>query len=336
MIVILKQGVQKRQTEALMERLRSQGLEIHFSQGHDTTLLGLIGDTSQVDIEALKSLDVVADVKRVSEPYKLVNRKYHTDDTVVMAGGVPVGGEHFTVFAGPCSVESEEQIIGVARRVKAAGAKILRGGAYKPRTSPYAFRGLREQGIQLLLAAKRETGLPICTELMSLQQLDLFPDVDVIQVGARNMQNFEMLTELGHCGKPVLLKRGLSSTLEEWLMSAEYIVSSGNPNVILCERGIRTFETATRNTLDISAVPILKAKSHLPVIVDPSHACGLSWLIPSLAKTAVVAGADGLMIEVHPCPECALCDGQQSVTPDAFDGIMEDVSRLCAFEHKQL
>ena len=336
MIVILKRNAPQGQAEALMERLKNQGLEIHFSQGHDTTLLGLIGDTSQVDIEGLKSLDVVEDVKRVSEPYKLVNRKYHTDDTIVSVGAVPVGGSHFTVFAGPCSVESEEQIVGVAKRVKAAGAAILRGGAYKPRTSPYAFRGLREDGIRLLLAAKRETGLPICTELMSLQQLDLFPEVDVIQVGARNMQNFEMLTELGHCGKPVLLKRGLSSTLEEWLMSAEYIVSSGNPNVILCERGIRTFETATRNTLDISAVPILKAKSHLPVIVDPSHACGLSWLIPSMAKTAVVAGADGLMVEVHPCPECALCDGQQSITPDVFDGVMGDVARLCAMEDKVL
>ena len=336
MIVILKHGATPGQIEELSSQLRGMGLELHFSQGHDTALLGLIGDTSRVDVDELQRFDVVENVQRVSEPYKLVNRKYHTDDTVVSAGGVPIGGDRFTVLAGPCSVESEEQIVGVARRVKAAGAGLLRGGAFKPRTSPYAFRGLREEGIRLLLTAKRETGLPICTELMSLQQIDLFDEVDVIQVGARNMQNFEMLTELGRCGKPVLLKRGLSSTLEEWLMSAEYIVSSGNPDVILCERGIRTFETATRNTLDISAVPVLKARTHLPVIVDPSHACGLAWLIPSMAKTAVVAGADGLMIEVHPDPEHALCDGQQSITPDAFDRVMTSVAALCDMEGKRL
>lgn len=336
MIVILKPNAPKQKVDDLLENLKSQGVNIHFSEGAHTTLFGLVGDVSKIDQEALEALDVVEAVKRVSEPYKLVNRKFHPADTAVKAGGGVIGGGMFGVIAGPCSVETPEQIIGVAKRMKAAGAKFLRGGAFKPRTSPYAFRGLKAEGIELLLEAKKETGLPIVTELTSLRYLDLFNEVDVIQVGARNMQNFEMLSELGHCNKPILLKRGLSSTMEELLMSAEYIVSGGNPNVILCERGIRTFETATRNTLDISAIPLLKQKSHLPVIVDPSHASGIASLVPILAKTAVVAGADGLMVEVHPNPPAALCDGAQSITPDTFDSVMESVRILCKLEGKKL
>ncbi len=336
MIVILKQNAPKQKVEDLLGRLKNKGVGIHFSEGTHTTLFGLVGDVSKIDQEALEALDIVEAVKRVSEPYKLVNRKFHPEDTAVEAGGGRIGGGSFGVIAGPCSVESPEQIVGAAKRMKAAGAKFLRGGAFKPRTSPYAFRGLKAEGIELLLEAKKETGLPIVTELTSLRYIDLYGEVDVIQVGARNMQNFEMLSELGHCDKPILLKRGLSSTMEELLMSAEYIVSGGNPNVILCERGIRTFETATRNTLDISAIPLLKQKSHLPVIVDPSHASGIAALVPVLAKTAVVAGADGLMVEVHPNPPAALCDGAQSITPDVFDQVMGDVRTLCGLEGKTL
>lgn len=336
MIVILKPNAPKPQVETLLEQLKKQGLGIHFSEGKHTTLFGLVGDTSKVDAEALEANPLVEQVKRVSEPYKLVNRKFHPQDSVIPIGNTKIGGPRFTVIAGPCSVETPEQIIETAKRMKAAGATLLRGGAFKPRTSPYAFRGLKAEGIELLLEAKKETGLPIVTELTSLQYIDLFNEVDVIQVGARNMQNFDMLCELGHCDKPILLKRGLSSTMEELLMSAEYIVSNGNPNVILCERGIRTFETATRNTLDISAIPLLKQKSHLPVLVDPSHASGIAALVPTLAKTAVVAGADGLMVEVHPHPEAALCDGAQSITPDTFDQVMEDVRTLCRFEGREI
>lgn len=336
MIVILKPNAPKPQVETLLEQLKKQGLGIHFSEGEHTTLFGLVGDTSKVDAEALEANPLVEQVKRVSEPYKLVNRKFHPQNSVIPIGNTKIGGPRFTVIAGPCSVETPEQIIETAKRMKAAGATLLRGGAFKPRTSPYAFRGLKAEGIELLLEAKKETGLPIVTELTSLQYIDLFNEVDVIQVGARNMQNFDMLCELGHCDKPILLKRGLSSTMEELLMSAEYIVSNGNPNVILCERGIRTFETATRNTLDISAIPLLKQKSHLPVLVDPSHASGIAALVPTLAKTAVVAGADGLMVEVHPHPEAALCDGAQSITPDTFDQVMEDVRTLCRFEGREI
>ena len=268
------------------------------------------------------ALDIVEKVQRVSEPYKLVNRKFHSYDTIIDVGGVKIGGGHFAVMAGPCSIESEEQIVSCAKAVKAFGAAFLRGGAFKPRTSPYAFRGLKEKGLKLLLTAKKETGLPVVTELMSLEHIDLFSDVDIIQVGARNMQNFEMLAELGKCRKPVLLKRGLANTIEEWLMSAEYIMSGGNENVILCERGIRTFETATRNTFDVSAIPVLHQLTHLPVIADPSHASGKSSLIRPLAKSAAAAGADGLMIEVHPDPSQALCDGAQSLTPEAFEDVM--------------
>lgn len=336
MIVVLKPDSPKPKVNALLASLKSKGVDIHFSEGEYTTLFGIVGDITKINQQALEAVDIVAEVKRISEPYKLVNRKFHSDDTSIRVGNGVIGGGTFGVIAGPCSVESPEQIIGVAKRMKAAGAKFLRGGAFKPRTSPYAFRGLKAEGIELLLEAKKETGLPIVSELTSLRHIDLFNEVDVIQVGARNMQNFDMLSELGHCDKPILLKRGLSSTMEELLMSAEYIVSGGNQNVILCERGIRTFETATRNTLDISAIPLLKQKTHLPVIVDPSHASGIASLVPTLAKTAVAAGADGLMVEVHPNPPEALCDGAQSITPDTFDSVMKDIRALCTFEGKVL
>ncbi len=336
MIVVLKQNAPAAKVEELIGNLQNRGLKTNYSQGEHTTIIGLIGDTSQVNPDDLQALDIVETVKRVSEPYKLANRKFHADDTVVQVGDGAFGGGHFSVIAGPCSVETEEQVTEAARRVKAAGASFLRGGAFKPRTSPYAFRGLKAEGIELLLEAKKETGLPIVSELTSLENIDLFADVDIIQVGARNMQNFDMLAELGRCNKPILLKRGLSATLQELLMSAEYILSGGNSQVILCERGIRTFETATRNTLDLSAIPMLKQMTHLPVIVDPSHATGISSLVEPLAKAAVAAGADGLIIEVHPHPEKALCDGAQSLTPDQFDHVMDSVKKLCELEGKQL
>ena len=337
MIVILKPHAEPDKVQSLLDGFAAKGLSHHISTGQSTTIVGIIGDTSRVDIDSVLANDAVQDVKRVSEPYKAANRKFHPADTVIVidrpAGEtVKIGGGHFAVAAGPCSVENEEQIIRVAQAVKASGARLLRGGAFKPRTSPYAFQGLHDRGIQLLLLAKKETGLPIVTELMSLTHLDLFAEVDVIQVGARNMQNFEMLKELGHCGKPILLKRGLANTLEEFLMSAEYIMAGGNSQVILCERGIRTFETMTRNTLDISAIPLLKHQSHLPVIVDPSHAAGIPWLVEPLSKAAIAAGADGLMIEVHNDPKSALCDGAQSLTPEQFDAVMKKVERQVAFE----
>ena len=337
MIVILKPHAEPDKVQSLLDGFAAKGLSHHISTGQSTTIVGIIGDTSRVDIDSVLANDAVQDVKRVSEPYKAANRKFHPEDTVIgierPAGEtVKIGGGHFAVAAGPCSVENEEQIIRVAQAVKASGARLLRGGAFKPRTSPYAFQGLHDRGIQLLLLAKKETGLPIVTELMSLTHLDLFAEVDVIQVGARNMQNFEMLKELGHCGKPILLKRGLANTIEEFLMSAEYIMAGGNSQVILCERGIRTFETMTRNTLDISAIPLLKHQSHLPVIVDPSHAAGIPWLVEPLSKAAIAAGADGLMIEVHNDPKSALCDGAQSLTPEQFDAVMKKVERQVAFE----
>ena len=279
---------------------------------------------------------MVFDVKRVSEPYKAANRKFHPEDTIVNVKGSVIGKDTFSVIAGPCSVESEEQIIEVAKAVKESGAKFLRGGAFKPRTSPYAFQGLHGDGIELLLKAKEITGLPIVTEIMSLSHLDLFSEVDIIQVGARNMQNFELLKELGRCDKPILLKRGLANTLEEFLMSADYIMAGGNTNIILCERGIRTFETMTRNTLDISAIPLLKKLSHLPVVVDPSHATGIPWLVEPLSKAAVVAGADGIMVEVHNNPKAALCDGAQSLTPEQFDSIMKKLLKLAEFENRKV
>ena len=325
MIVILKKNPEEKQLNNLMAWLKSLGIAIHPSEGATHLVLGLVGDTSVVDIDLLRALDIVEDVKRVQEPYKNANRKFHEEDSVIPVGDTQVGGNVFSVIAGPCSIESEEQVCLIAAAVKAAGATMLRGGAFKPRTSPYAFQGLRGHGLELLLEAKRLTGLPVVTEIMDLSQLPLFDEVDVIQVGARNMQNFELLKELGHTGKPILIKRGLANTLQELLMSAEYVMAGGNEKVILCERGIRTFETATRNTLDLSAVPMLKKLTHLPVIVDPSHATGISWMVKPMALAATAAGADGLMIEVHNDPKRALCDGAQSLTPEAFRDVMEGV-----------
>lgn len=318
MIAVLKHGTTEAQTEHLLHWLKNMNLDVHISKGTEVTILGLVGDTSKVDIELLSSLEIVESVKRVSEPFKQVNRKFNPDDTIVSVGNAKFGGGHFAMIAGPCSVESEEQIIEVATAVKAAGADLLRGGAFKPRTSPYAFQGMKGEGIKLLLKAKEATGMPIVTELMTISTLDLFADVDVIQVGARNMQNFDLLKELGKTKKPILLKRGLANTLQELLMSAEYILSEGNENVILCERGIRTFETYTRNTLDLSCIPVLHELTHLPIVVDPSHATGKSKLVPPMACAAAAAGADGIMVEVHNNPSCALCDGAQSLTPKQF------------------
>ncbi|MBE6950263.1 MAG: 3-deoxy-7-phosphoheptulonate synthase [Ruminococcaceae bacterium] len=326
MIAVLKHGTTPAQRDHLVAWLKRMSLDVHISEGAEVTVLGLIGDTSRVDMELLGSLEIVQSVKRVSEPYKQVNRKFHPLDTVIELGDAKIGGGHFAMIAGPCSVESEDQIISVAQSVKAAGAKILRGGAYKPRTSPYAFQGLGTQGLELLRAARKATGLPICTELMDLRHLDEFHDIDMIQIGARNMQNFDLLKEVGKTDKPILLKRGLSSTIQEWLMSAEYIMSEGNEKVILCERGIRTFETATRNTLDLSCVPILHELSHLPVVVDPSHATGKAKLVAPMAAAAAAAGADGIMIEVHNDPAHALCDGAQSLTPEKFADLAKRVA----------
>ncbi len=328
MIAILKHGTTPAQMEHLVAWLKHMDLDVHISQGREVTILGLIGDTSRVDMELLKSLEMVETVKRVSEPYKQANRKFHPNDTIIQAGSARIGGGYFSLIAGPCSVESEEQIIEVAKAVKASGATILRGGAFKPRTSPYAFQGMKGEGIQLLVKAKQATGLPIVTEIMNISTLDLFADVDIIQVGARNMQNFDLLKELGKTKKPILLKRGLANTLQELLMSAEYIMSEGNDQVILCERGIRTFETATRNTLDLSAVPVLHNLTHLPVVVDPSHATGKAHLVEPMACAATAAGADGIMIEVHNNPSCALCDGAQSLTPPQFDDLARKVRKL--------
>ncbi len=331
MVVILKENPNEKQLENLKNWLTSLGLEIHISNGAHQTILGLVGDTSVVDIDLIKALDIVEEVKRIQEPFKNANRKFHPQDTVIEVGGVKLGGGNFQFIAGPCSVETEEQICYVAQAVKEAGAGILRGGAFKPRTSPYSFQGLGADGIRLLLEAKEKTGLPIITEIMDLGQLKYFDDVDIIQVGARNMQNFELLKELGHLRKPVLIKRGMSATLQELLMSAEYVMAGGNDQVILCERGIRTFETYTRNTLDLSAVPVLKSMSHLPVVIDPSHATGKSTLVRSMALAAAAAGADGLMIEVHNDPQHAWCDGPQSITPEAFAALVKDVKSILPF-----
>lgn len=336
MIIILKEDAKKSAIDAIVKDVIGRGLSVHQSMGERTHIIGLIGDTSKLDPQVYLTMDGVADVRRVSEPFKAVNRKFHPSDSIVTVMNREVGEGRFNVFAGPCSVESEEQIIEVAKAVKASGASFLRGGAYKPRTSPYAFQGLKQEGIRLLLEAKKVTGLPIVTEITNISNLKYFEDVDLIQVGARNMQNFELLHELGRFGKPVLLKRGLANTLEEFLMSAEYIASEGNDNIILCERGIRTYETAMRNTLDISAVPYLKRVSHLPVIIDPSHATGKTWLVEPLTKAAIACGADGVMIEVHNNPACALCDGAQSITPAEFDSVMGEIKRRVAFEGKKL
>ena len=330
MIAILKSGATQQQIDNLCEYFRRQELGIHLSQGEFHTIIGLIGDTSRVDVELLEGLDIVERVARISEPFKKANRKFHPDDTVIeIAPGIKLGGGNFQFIAGPCSVESPEQILEVARGVKAGGAQLLRGGAFKPRTSPYDFQGLRAEGIELLLEAKKETGMPIVTEIMSASHIELFENVDVIQVGARNMQNFELLKELGKIDKPILLKRGLANTLKELLMSAEYIMAGGNEKVILCERGIRTYETYTRNTLDISAVPALKEQSHLPVVIDPSHATGIARLVKPMAMAAAAAGADGIMIEVHNDPKRALCDGAQSLTPEQFADVADKVKKIC-------
>lgn len=334
MVIILKDNPNQKQLDNLLDWLKSMDLGIHMSKGEHTTLIGLIGDTSCVDMELINALDIVETVKRIQEPYKNANKKFHSDPTVIDVAGVKIGGGNFQIIAGPCSVESKEQICEVAMDVKAAGASLYRGGAFKPRTSPYAFQGMREEGIKLLLEAKKASGLPIVTEIMDISHLSLFEDVDIIQVGARNMQNFELLKELGTINKPILLKRGLANTLQEFLMSAEYIMAGGNENVILCERGIRTFETATRNTLDLASVPLLKSMTHLPVIVDPSHATGISQLVKPMALAATACGADGLMIEVHNDPAHALCDGAQSLTPEAFKDVAAAVRAILPYCYK--
>ena len=331
MIVILRPGAQKARVEALMSQIKQQGVDIHYSQGATETILGLVGDTTHVDEDWLRASDIVEDVRRVSEPYKLANRRFHPKDTHVNVCGRAVGEGTVTVIAGPCSVESREQLVSIAEDVKRSGATCLRGGAFKPRTSPYSFQGLENEGLKLLLEAKKETGLPIVTEIMSYEDIDLFEQVDLIQVGARNMQNFELLKRLGKQDKPILLKRGLANTIEEFLMSAEYIMAQGNEQVILCERGIRTFENATRNTLDLSAVPLLKKRSHLPVVVDPSHATGIPWMVEPMTLAAIAAGADGVMIEVHNDPPHALCDGAQSLRPEQFDALMGKVKKTAQF-----
>ena len=325
MIVILKHGTKKEKREQLIGWLKGQGVDVHVSEGEYQTVLGMIGDTSKIDKDLVASLDMVDSVKTVTDPFKCCNRKFHPDDTIVEVGDVKIGGGNFCMIAGPCSVESEEQIVGIAKSVKASGADMLRGGAFKPRTSPYDFQGLKATGLELLKIARQETGLPIVTEVMGINDLPLFEDVDVIQIGARNMQNFDLLKEVGKLRKPVLLKRGLSSTFKELLMSAEYIMASGNEQIILCERGIRTFETYTRNTLDISAVPVLHELSHLPVIIDPSHATGQARLVRPMALAAAACGADGLIIEVHNDPMHALCDGAQSLLPEAYGKLAKEV-----------
>ena len=329
MIVVFKQNTPEKAIEELSRSISSMGVQVNKVVGSEATILGIVGDTSNVDMKVLEANENVERVMRVSEPYKKANRKFHPDPTIVKVGDTEVGGKQITLIAGPCSVESEAQIVSVAKAVKNSGTTMLRGGAFKPRTSPYSFQGLKYEGLELLKEARAETGLPIVTELMSPYDIDRFvKDVDVIQIGARNMQNFELLKELGKIDKPILLKRGLSATIEEWLMSAEYILSGGNPNVILCERGIRTFETYTRNTLDLSAIVAVKKVSHLPIIVDPSHATGKAWMVPALARAAIAVGADGLIIEVHNDPEHALCDGSQSIRPEQFDEVVRDLRTI--------
>jgi len=336
MIVVLKQDASTEALKDLLTWFDGYGVKVSMITGSQKTILGIIGDTSQIDMDVINARGIVEKVQRVQEPYKNSNRKFHPDDTVIEVNGTEIGSGNLNIIAGPCSVESEEQIVETAKRVKAAGATFLRGGAFKPRTSPYAFQGLRADGIELLLKAKKETGLSIVTEIMDLSHIDLFSDVDVIQVGARNMQNFELLKELGRSEKPILLKRGLANTIEELLMSAEYIMAGGNSNVILCERGIRTFETMTRNTLDISAVPLLKSLSHLPIVVDPSHAAGIASLVEPLSLASIACGADALIIEVHNDPKHALSDGAQSLTPDQFDGCMVKIKEISKFMNRQI
>ncbi|MDP4133445.1 MAG: 3-deoxy-7-phosphoheptulonate synthase [Bacillota bacterium] len=328
MITVLKNDTTVEQRESLCKWFEDMGLSTYVSEGEYHTIIGLIGDTSKIDIGLLESLSIIESVKRISEPFKKANRKFHVEPSVIDVSGAKIGGGNLMIIAGPCSVETEEQILTIAQSVKNSGATVLRGGAFKPRTSPYDFQGLHAEGIDLLLKAKQQTGLPIISEIMNINDLDLFEGVDIVQVGARNMQNFDLLKELGHTGKVVLLKRGLANTLKELLMSAEYIMAGGNENIILCERGIRTFETYTRNTLDLSAIPALHELTHLPVVVDPSHATGVSRFVEAMALAGVAAGADGIMIEVHNDPEHALCDGAQSVTPDQFSRIASKIKKV--------
>ena len=337
MVVVMKPGTRQQDIDALVSRLKELDLDVGITNGVGCTILGLVGDTTAVDMDKISINPHVERVMRVQEPYKKANRKFHPEDTVVSVGNAKIGGGNFSVIAGPCSVESREQIIEVAQDVRDSGAALMRGGAFKPRTSPYSFQGMGADGLDLLLEARKQTGLPIVTEIMDPRMAELFErEVDVVQVGARNMQNFELLKEVGKMSKPILLKRGLSNTYEEWIMSAEYIMSAGNENVILCERGVRTFETYTRNTLDVSAIPAIKQMSHLPVIVDPSHAAGMYWMVEPLALAAVAAGADGLIIEVHNDPAHAKCDGQQSLTPQNFDALMHKVSAMVDLMGKTL
>ena len=330
MIIVLKPDTNEKDVKELVNKVESFGLVAHVSKGEETTVIGMVGDVTKVDPKQLEVSPVVDHVMRVSEPYKLANRAFHPEDSIIDVSGVKVGGDHLALIAGPCSVESKEQVIAIAREAKAAGANMLRGGAFKPRTSPYAFQGMGTAGLDILVAAKKETGLPIVSELMSADYIDEFNEkVDLVQIGARNMQNFDLLKEVGRrCTKPILLKRGLSATYEEWIMSAEYIMASGNPNVILCERGIRTFESYTRNTLDLQAIPVIKKLTHLPIIIDPSHAGGKWWLVEPMAKAAVAAGCDGLMIEVHNSPETALCDGPQSLKPEKYTQLIEQIKEI--------
>ena len=328
MIVVLRPDPNPEQLESLIAWLQDKGITIHSSVGENHTILGLVGDTSKLDMDLIAALDIVEDVKRIQEPFKNANRKFHPADSVIAVGDTQIGGDTLTIMAGPCSVESEEQIVGIAKAVKASGATMLRGGAFKPRTSPYSFQGLGERGLEFLKVARQETGLPIVTELMDLSQLPLFKDVDVIQIGARNMQNFDLLKAVGHQDRPVMIKRGMAATYEEWLMSAEYVMSGGNENVILCERGIRTFETYTRNTLDLSCIPVLRRLTHLPIVIDPSHATGKSWLVEPMACGAVATGADGVLIEVHNDPAHALCDGPQSLKPEEFDVVAAKLLKI--------
>ena len=330
MLVILKHDPDPQQLESLVSWLEEKGVSVHTTHGHINSILGLVGDTSTLDIDLINALEIVEDVKRVQQPYRNANRKFHPEDTVITVGGTQIGGGSLTLMAGPCSVESEEQVVAIAKAVKASGATMLRGGAFKPRSSPYSFQGLGELGLEYLKIARQETGLPIVTELMDLSQLHLFKDVDVIQIGARNMQNYDLLKAVGAQEKPVMIKRGMSATYEEWLMSAEYVMAGGNKNVILCERGIRTFETKTRNTLDLAAIPVMKKLTHLPIIIDPSHATGKYWLVEPMAMAAVAAGAAGLQIEVHNDPAKARCDGPQSLKPDVFDPLARKLLQLHA------
>lgn len=337
MIIVFKYNAKQENIDRVLEKIKSRGLDTHVVNGTGQTIVGIIGDTSRIDP---KNFEVDLDVEKVmhvQEPYKLANRAFHPEDSIIDVAGVPVGGKHLALIAGPCSVESEEQVVEIAKSVKAAGANMLRGGAFKPRTSPYSFQGLGLEGLEMLVTAREETGLPIVTELMSPDYLDVFNEkVDLIQIGARNMQNFDLLKQLGQLDKPILLKRGLNATYEEWIMSAEYIMASGNENVILCERGIRTFETYTRNTLDLQSIPVLKKLTHLPIVVDPSHAGGKWWLVESMAKASIAAGTDGLMIEVHNNPECALCDGSQSLKPDKYAELLSQIKQIAPILGKEV